>query len=175
LQAPVIETERLRLRPWRKDDFRPYHAIISHPAVHAHFGPEPMRAEDCWRRMLAAVGGWQFNGFGTWAVETREGGKLIGSAGLFTAWRALDPEFGEQPEMGWMFAAEAHGKGLASETCRAVLDWAETSLQPTPIWAIISPANQPSFRLAERLGFERLHETAYQDEPTVVLRRAPWR
>jgi RimJ/RimL family protein N-acetyltransferase len=133
-----------------------------------------MPAEDCWRRILAGAGGWQFNGFGTWAVETRNESRLIGSAGLFTAWRALEPEFGEAPEMGWMFAAETHGKGMASEACRAILDWAESSLDPTPIWAIISPGNEPSFRLAERLGFERLSETTYQDEPTVVLRRPAW-
>ena len=180
-EAPRIETERLVLRSWRKDDFRPYHAIVSHPEVHKHFGPKPMSAEDCWRRLTASVGGWQFNGFGTWAVETRADSRLIGNAGLhradyfqITAWRGLDPEFGEEPEMGWMFAAETHGKGMASEACRAVLDWAEANLEPTPIWAMIAPANEPSFRLAERLGFERLHEVTYHDDPTVILRRPAW-
>ena len=79
-QAPLIETERLLLRPWRKEDFRPYHAILQHPDVHRHFGPDPMGAEECWRRLLAAVGGWQFNGFGTWAVERKSDGKLVGNA-----------------------------------------------------------------------------------------------
>ena len=76
--------------------------------------------------------------------------------------------------MGWIFATEAHGKGLAGEACRAVLDWAETNLDPTPIWAIIAPANEPSLRLAGKLGFERLHETLYHKDPTVVLRRPAW-
>ena len=77
-QAPVLETERLRLRPWRKDDFRPYHALLQHPEVHRHFGPEPMGAEECWRRLTAAVGNWQFNGFGTWAAERKDDCKLVG-------------------------------------------------------------------------------------------------
>jgi RimJ/RimL family protein N-acetyltransferase len=174
LQAPVIETERLRLRSWRKDDFRPYHELLQHPEVHRHFGPEPMGAEECWRRLTAAVGNWQFNGFGTWAAERKEDGKLVGSLGIFTAWRDLDPEFGEQPEMGWIFAAETHGKGMASEGCRAVLDWTEANLAPTPIWAIIAPANEPSLHLAAKLGFERLHETLYNNDPTVVLKRPAW-
>ena len=173
-QAPVLETERLRLRPWRKDDFRPYHTLLQHPEVHRHFGPEPMGAEECWRRLLAAVGGWQFNGFGTWAAERREDGKLVGSVGIFTAWRDLQPEFGEEPEMGWIFAAETHGSGMASEACRAVIDWTEANLPPTPIWAIIAPANEPSLKLAAKLGFERLHETPYHNEPTVVLKRPAW-
>ena len=172
--APVQDTERLRLRAWRKEDFRPYHTLLQHPDVHRHFGPEPMGLEECWRRLTAGVGGWQFNGFGTWAVERKADGKLIGSTGLFTAWRGLDPEFGEEPEMGWIMAAETHGQGLAAEACRAVLGWAEANLRPTPIWAIIAPANAPSLRLAGRLGFEVLHETPYHGESTVVLRRPAW-
>ena len=174
LQAPVLETERLRLRSWRKDDFRPYHAILQHPDVHRHFGPEPMSAEEAWRRLTSAVGGWQFNGFGTWAVERKDDGKLVGNAGIFTGWRAMEPEFGEEPEMGWIFAAETHGKGMASEGCQAVLDWTEANLDPTPIWAIIAPANESSLKLAEKLGFERFSETLYHNDPTVVLRRPAW-
>ena len=59
--------------------------------------------------------------------------------------------------MGWIFATEAHGKGMAGEACRAVLDWAEANLGPTPIWAIIAPANEPSMKLA---GEARLRAAA---------------
>ena len=173
-EAPRIETERLVLRPWRKDDFRPWLAIMQHPDVHRHFGPNPISAEDSWRRLLAAAGGWKFNGFGTWAVELKGDGRLVGNVGIFIAWRDLEPEFGEEPEMGWIFAAETHGQGLASEACRAALGWVEANLDPTPLWAIVAPANEPSLKLAAKLGFERLHETPYHDEPTVVLRRASW-
>ena len=174
MQAPVIETERLRLRAWRKEDFRPYHAILQQPEVHRHFGPNPMNAEDCWRRILAAAGSWPLNGFGTWAVELRDNARLVGNAGIFTAWRDLDPEFGEEPEMGWIFSRDVHGKGIAGEACQAVLDWAEANLSSTPVWAIIAPENEPSLKLAERLGFERLHDTSYNGDPTVVLRRPAW-
>lgn len=172
--APTIETERLVLRAWAKTDFRPYHAILQHPAVHRHFGPEPMGVEECWRRLAASVGSWPLLGFGGWAVERRADRKLIGSLALFNAWRDLDPEFGDEPEMGWIFAAETHGHGLAGEACRAALEWAEANLEPTPIWAIIAPENAPSFRLAERLGFEFHNDTTYNGDPTVVLRRPAW-
>lgn len=172
--APTLETERLLLRAWRKADREPHFEIMQEPAVFRHFGPEPMGLEECWRRLMAAVGGWQLNGFGGWAVERKSDGKLIGMAALFTAWRGLEPEFGEEPEMGWIFATEAHGQGLAREACDAVLQWAEASLEPTPLWAIIAPANEPSMKLAAKLGFERLHETLYHHDPIVVLRRPAW-
>lgn len=173
-EAPRIETDRLVLRPWCKDDFRPYHAILSQPEVHRHFGPTPMGVEEAWRRLTSFVGGWQLLGFGMWAVEEKATGKLVGIVGLFNAWRGLDPEFGEEPEMGWILAAETHGKGMASEACDAALDWAERNLEPTPIWAIIAPANEPSLKLAERLGFESVGEATYHGDPTVILRRPAW-
>jgi RimJ/RimL family protein N-acetyltransferase len=172
--APTIETERLTLRAWTKADFRPWYAIMQQPEVHRHFGPDPIGLEECWRRLSAAVGGWQLLGFGTWAVERRADGRLVGNVGLFNAWRDLQPEFGEEPEMGWIFAAETHGQGLALEAGRAALNWAESHLDPTPIWAIIAPENAPSLKLAERLGFEAVHETPYHGEPTLVLRRLAW-
>jgi len=173
--APTLETERLLLRAWRKQDFRPWHAIMHQPEVHRHFGPNPIGEEECWRRMSAGVGSWPLIGIGSWAVELKADGRLIGNIGLFNAWRALEPVFGEEPEMGWIFAAEVHGQGVAHEACVTVLEWAEANLDPTPIWAIISPANLPSIKLAEKLGFERLHETDYHGDPTIVLRRAAWR
>ena len=172
--APTLETERLLLRAWRKEDRAPYFDILQEAAVFRHFGPEPMGMEDCWRRLNAAVGSWQLNGFGGWAVERKSDGQLLGMTALFTAWRDLDPEFGDQPEMGWIFATEAHGHGLAGEASQAVLDWAGQNLAPTPIWAIIAPANQPSIKLALKLGFEPVHETGYHGEPILVLKRPAW-
>ena len=172
--APTIETERLVLRAWTKTDRETYFSILQEPAVHRHFGPEPMGMEECWRRMIASAGSWPINGFGGWAVERQSDGKLIGMTALFTAWRDLEPQFGDEPEMGWIFATEAHGHGLAGEACDAVLNWAEASLAPTPIWAIIAPANAPSMKLAQRLGFKFQNETTYHDEPILVLRRPAW-
>lgn len=174
MPAPVIETERLRLRPWRKSDFRAYHSILQQPEVHKHFGPNPMGEEECWRRLAASIGMWDLVGFGGWAVERSVEEKLIGTLSLFNAWRALEPVFGEDPEMGWIFSHEVHGQGMADEACRATLDWAEANLDPTPIWAIIAPENAPSLKLAGKLGFERVGDTHYNDEPTVVLKRPAW-
>ncbi len=170
--APTLETERLRLRHYCKSDFPAQLAIVGDEAVMRQLGSPPCDAEECWRRLAASVGTWDLMGFGGWAVVRKADDKLIGLVSLFNGWRALEPAFGEEPEMGWIFATEVHGQGVAHEACRAVLDWADRNLQPTPIWAIISPGNDPSFNLAERLGFERFGDSVYDDEPITVLKRA---
>lgn len=173
-EAPRLETERLVLRHYCKLDFAAHYAIVSDPEVMRHFSGPTMSKEDCWRRMSASAGSWSLLGFGGWAVIRKSDEKLIGMVSLFNAWRTFEPEFGDEPEMGWIFATETHGQGIASEACRAALQWAEESLEPVPVWAIIAPENAPSFRLAERLGFERLGDVLYDDEPTAVLRRPAW-
>jgi RimJ/RimL family protein N-acetyltransferase len=166
-----LETERLILRHYRKEDFRPHHAIVGDDEVMRFVGGKGISEEDCWRRLAASVGMWDLMGFGGWAVVRKADDRIVGTVSLFNAWRALEPEFGETPEMGWIFGREVHGQGVAGEACRAVLDWADSNLQPTPIWAIIAPENKASLNLAARLGFERVGESLYHDEPTVVLQR----
>jgi RimJ/RimL family protein N-acetyltransferase len=172
-KAPRLETERLVLRSWQKDDLKSYCAIVGDGEVMRHFSG-PLSKEESWRRLAASVGMWPLLGFGGWAVARKSDERVIGMVSLFNAWRALEPEFGEEPEMGWIFHTDVHRQGIASEACRAVLDWAEANLDPTPIWIIIAPGNEPSFRLAQRLGFERLDDTIYNEEPTAVLKRPAW-
>lgn len=169
--APTLETERLRLRHYRKSDFTAHHAILSDEAVQRQLGVRGLDREENWRRFAASVGMWQLTGFGAWAVVRKADDRLVGVVTLFNAWRDLVPQFGEQPEMGWIFATEVHRQGIAGEACRAALGWADEHLAPTPIWAIISPDNTASFALAERLGFERLADSVYHDERIGVLKR----
>lgn len=173
-EAPRIETERLVLRGWRKDDFRPWFEILQESAVNRFLGGTGTTLEDCWRRLAGAVGSWPMLGFGGWAVTSKVDGALIGNVGLFNAWRDLEPQFAEEPEMGWIFTTAVHGRGFASEATLAALGWAESNLSPTPIWAIIAPENAASLRLAEKLGFRQVSETLYNGEPTVVLKRPAW-
>src|SRR4028118_1234558 len=69
----MLETERLRLRAWRRDDREHYFAILQEPAVFRHFGPKPMGMEECWRRLMAAAGGRHLNGHRA-AAGARAGG-----------------------------------------------------------------------------------------------------
>ncbi|MEQ7872698.1 GNAT family N-acetyltransferase [Sphingomonas sp. ASV193] len=168
-EPPVIETARLRLREFEAPDFDAHAAIMRAVFARGHLGPA-MDREDKWRRIVSSVGMWRVVGFGGLIVERREDRRVIGNVGLFVAPRAMEPDFGGEPEMGWILDPEEHGKGYAEEACRALLDWADAEVRQT-IWAIIDPANTPSHRLAGRLGFTKLQTSSYRDAPIDVYRR----
>ena len=169
--APVLHTERLILRGFVAEDFAVKHAILEKPEVHAHLGP-PLSWSEHWRRVVSGVGQWIVRGYGGWMVVRREDERLIGDVGLFDAQRGIG--FDGQPEMGWVIDSAAQGQGYALEACRAVLDWAEANLDPTPIWAIIEEGHAPSFSLAAKLGFERHGQTDFQGAPIAILKRPAW-
>jgi RimJ/RimL family protein N-acetyltransferase len=170
--APTLETERLILRPFERSDFEAHSNIMNNPEVNRHLGPILSR-EDLWRRTISGVGMWSVVGFGTWIVERKADGRLIGNTGFFDAHRDLQPDFGGAPEMGWIFDPQVHGQGIAREACAAALAWADANLEPTPIWAIVDPENERSLRFGATFGFERLDDSIYHDAPIAIIRRPP--
>ncbi len=85
----------------------------------------------------------------------------------------MQPSIAGEPEMGWIFAADGQGQGLATEAGQAALDWFDRTFAPMSIPAIIDFENAPSMRLAERLGFERQPDAIYKGEPIGFYRRPP--
>jgi RimJ/RimL family protein N-acetyltransferase len=133
----------------------------------------PSGTEDTWRRMLAGVGLWPLTGLGMWAVEQREDAATIGHVGFFDFLRDCEPSIAGDAEMGWILAPSAHGRGYAIEACEAILGWFEQHFGRKPIWALISPGNDPSMKLAEKLGFVRHADGMYRERPqTYWLRPA---
>ena len=168
----MLETERLLLRGFREADLPEHTAILSDPVVMEHFGGHLFGREDSWRRLLGGVGLWQLQGTGLLAAERKSDGKLVGHVGLFDYHREIMPSIEDKPELGYIFAAEVQGQGLAREACDALLTWADRTLDADETVAIISIGNDASIRLAERLGFERQPDGVYRDEPISLWRRA---
>jgi RimJ/RimL family protein N-acetyltransferase len=89
-------------------------------------------------------------GYGLWTVSDRETGGLIGFCGL----RRTPPG---PPELLYGLRPSAWGKGLATESARAVLRYAFLELRLDEITAATDVPNTASARVMERLGmrFER--------------------
>ena len=134
-------------------------------------GGQKLGREDTWRRSLAACGQWPYTGFGYWIAELKADGSLVGQLGFADFKRQMEPSIEGEPELGYVFSPIVHGQGIAREACAAVLDWADANLDADSYPAIISPGNEASIRLAERLGFKRESNANYRGETIALFRR----
>ena len=146
----TLETERLRLRAFRKADYAPYAEICADPEVMRYLGTgTTLNPIETWRAMAAALGHWQLLGYGMFALEVKASGELAGRVGF------LDPPGWPGFELGWMLGRAHWGKGYAIEAARVCLDYAFGPLGRERVISLIRPGNERLVRVAERLG-ERL-------------------
>jgi RimJ/RimL family protein N-acetyltransferase len=143
----VLETERLRLRPFRNQDLDAYAAICADPEVMRYIGTGViLNRMDAWRSMAGILGHWQLLGYGMFAIELKASGELMGRAGF------LDPPGWPGFEVGWLLGRDYWGHGYASEAAVASRDYAFANLKREKIISLIRPDNARSIRVAERLG-----------------------
>ena len=97
---------------------------------------------------------YRFFGYGLWLVFLKEDGKLIGRAGL------EHREYHEETELelGYLIGKSYQGMGYATEVCRAILDYAKENTYFERINCVIEEGNQPSIKLAEKLGFYHVED-----------------
>lgn len=80
ITAPILETERIRLRPIQTSDFDRLENFMASDG--SCYVGGPMSRGDCWRMFASDVGQWVLLGFGAWAIEHRESGDYMGQIGL---------------------------------------------------------------------------------------------
>lgn len=170
-EAPVIETGRLRLRPFHPGDAERHGDTMADAGVVTFLGGKPFAREDSWRRILAVTGLWPLLGYGYWAVAEKTSDRFVGLAGFADFHRDMDPPIDNIPEMGWIFHPDAHGEGYATEAVRAGIDWADANLGADRYCCIIAPGNAASINVARKAGFTEGPAAIYRGEPTLLLYR----
>ncbi len=160
------------MRGHRLDDFLYCAAMWADPIVTRHIGGKPFSEEETWARFLRYIGHWSLMGFGYWAIQEKETGGFIGELGFADFKRDLQPSLKGVPELGWVLAAKAHGKGYATEAVRAAVTWGEAHFGPVRTVCIIHPDNLESLRVAEKCGYKEFQRTTYKGHATVILNRS---
>jgi RimJ/RimL family protein N-acetyltransferase len=173
LEVPLLETERLRLRGHRLDDFAHCAAMWADAKVTRYIGGKPLSEEESWTRLLRYVGHWALLGFGYWVAEEKATGNFVGELGFADYKRDLVPSLKGIPEIGWAFVAPAHGKGYATEAVRGVVAWGDQHFGSARTACIINPGNVASIRVAEKCGYRELQPTTYKGQPTIMFVREP--
>jgi RimJ/RimL family protein N-acetyltransferase len=168
--VPVLETPRLKLRAHRLDDFMHCGAMWADPMVTRYFG-KPLNEEESWTKFLRYAGHWHLLGFGYWAVEEKATGNFVGEVGFADYKRDLQPLLNGVPEIGWVLASRAHGKGYATEAVHAAVGWGDAHFQSPRTACIIAPENLASIRVAAKCGYRSPQPATYKGKPSLLFVR----
>jgi RimJ/RimL family protein N-acetyltransferase len=171
--APQLETTRLLLRPHELRDVADCISMWADPEITRYTIGDPSPAPRTWLRVLSYRGHWQLLGFGYWAVEEKASARYLGEVGFADFRRDLHPAIEGLPELGWVLAAHAQGKGYATEALRAVVDWGDRHFGSLPTACIIQRHNRRSFRVADKLGYRTLPAGSEAGAAEAILVRSP--
>lgn len=146
-----LHTERLTLRPAELGDSEALWRHRSLPEVGMWLGWHPVDRKD-WNETYAAK-------HADYLVVERDG-EIIGDLMLRSGdgWgqrEVKDQTVAVQAELGWTFAPEAGGKGYATEAVAALIGVCFEHLDKHRVEAGAFAANEPSWRLMERVGMRR--------------------
>lgn len=151
---PVLETERLILRAFCEDDLTAWAAVMGDPDVARYVAPAPMTREESWRSMAGSLGHWLLRGYGTWAVERKSDGAMMGRVGM------INPEGWPGLEIGWTLGKRYWGQGYATEAAAVAMRYAFLTQPAAKLISCIDPDNVASQAVARRIGETKGERTA---------------
>jgi RimJ/RimL family protein N-acetyltransferase len=158
VSVPRLRTRRLLLREYRVDDFELFAAHLADPETTAFIGSADRQT--AWRIFGCHAGLWLLDGAGWWAVEHRETGQPVGAVGAFFR------EHLSGIEIGWNTYRAFWGQGIAGEAAAEAVRYALEIRGERQVRALIDPHNEPSIRVALRLGMRFEMETELYGKAT---------
>lgn len=170
--AHIIETARLRLRPFKPSDLDGLSRITADPEVMRYIaGRRPITRDETETNLRNIIETFWRRGHGRWAMVEKAGGRLLGYCGL--AHPAESPGI----ELVYMLAREAWGRGVATEAAAACLRYGFEELRLETVYALTMPDNERSRRVLDRVGMRFLRDDCYYGYDCVcyAIERRDWR
>ena len=156
MDEPILETDRLLMRPPRSCDLDGWAAFAADETATRFIGGVQQRSE-AWRSLAAAAGSWSLQGFGFFSVILRETGQWIGRVG------PIRPEGWPAAEIGYGVLPAFQGNGYAREAAEAAVRFAFERLGWSSVYHLINPENHASMAVARALGSRLLGPTRLPD------------
>ncbi len=150
-----LETERLKLREWKKNDLIPFSKMNADSEV-MEFLPKTLtqkESDDVAEKIIELI---QKRGWGLLAVEVKETKQFIGFVGLHQ--KTYGFHFAPCVEIGWRLSKEYWGKGYTTEAAKAYLNFAFNNLKIKEIYSFTSILNPKSEAVMKRLGMKNTNE-----------------
>lgn len=144
-----LETDRLIIRPWKPDDRTAFAAVMADPAVTQYVhGGLPFTEDEIDEYFARQARQLTEHDVCMGAVIEKASGNIIGISGAQPLGTTGDLE------IGWIFASSTWGRGYATEAGSAAMAHVLGTLGRPRVVAIIDPGNEPSKRVASRLGMQ---------------------
>lgn len=140
----ITETKRLILRELCVSDSEHFFKLNSDPEVLKFTGDLPFSSVSDAEFFLNTYSDYQKNGFGRWAVISKESDKFLGWCGL-----KLNEE--NLIDLGFRFFQNEWGKGYATESAKASLEYGFNNLDIKEIIGRASLDNKASIKVLEKL------------------------
>lgn len=149
---PTLETARLLMRELTADDAPALLRIHGDAETMRFFGSDPLTHLGQAQKLIEKFNSWRVapNPGVRWALVAKTTGELIGTCGLF-GWNRDWCKC----STGYELAGHAQGQGFMGEALRAAFSWGFSEMALNRVEAQIHPENQPSLKLAARLGFRQ--------------------
>jgi RimJ/RimL family protein N-acetyltransferase len=144
-----LKTDRLLLRPPTLGDLPAWHATYV-DAEKAWFGAPRSSIDENREKLVRQVAHHEQHGFGFCVVELLDGGEIIGAAGL------QHLEGGPEVEVGYRFLEQQWGRGYATESALASLDFGFRELGLNRIVAVALETNVASRRVLEKCRMQEV-------------------
>jgi RimJ/RimL family protein N-acetyltransferase len=162
-------TARLSLGRVRASDLADLSALHADPRVMATLGGVRSEAETA-AQIQAFDAHWERHGFGPWVLRDPESGRFLGRGGL----RCGPVEGREEVEVLYALAADAWGRGLATELARESVRVAFHELRLPELVCFTLPENARSLAVMQRVGFQYQRDFMHAGRPHRLHRlRAP--
>lgn len=158
-----IETKRLILRPVLETDVQDFFELDSNPIVHQFLGNKPVKTIAQSDTMIAAIlDQYKKFGLGRLAVVIKDTDEFIGWSGLKYE-QNLRKEFNYY-DLGYRFKQQYWGKGYATETAFASLDYGFNTLKLKEINAAASVDHLASNSVLKKIGMQLTGTFKYDDD-----------
>lgn len=167
-----IETKRLILREYTYDDFSGLRDIICDPETMKYY-VRPYDENGVKRWLDWCIGSYKENGFGLWAIVSKESGEFIGDCGI--SLQNIDGVI--LPEIGYHINKKHWRRGYAKEAAIAVRDWLFENTDFDCAYSYMNKANVASYSTAVSIGMTKIKEYDDGEEILSVYRisREEWK
>jgi [ribosomal protein S5]-alanine N-acetyltransferase len=146
---PRLETGRLILREIVPADADDLFRIFSDAETMRYWSCRPYTSVEQANKLVEDIAETARCGAGVqWAITLRNDERLIGKCG-YNEWRKRH----RRGDISYIVASEHWGKGIVSEALRAVLNYGFDHMNLHSVEAGVTPGNEASTRMLERLGF----------------------